>query len=55
MRTGRIEANLQVLNQEFNLSYVVDLISRKKEGREQERWFEERGLEERRTVVAGSE
>lgn len=37
MRTGRIEANLQVLNQEFNLSYVGDLISRKQEGCEQER------------------
>jgi predicted nucleotidyltransferase len=37
MRTGRVEANLRVLNQEFNLPYVADLISRKTQGREQER------------------
>ena len=34
MRTGRVEANLKVLNQEFGLPYVSDLISRKMSGTE---------------------
>src|SRR6185503_5294532 len=32
MRTGAVQANLQVLNQEFKLSYIDDLIIRKVEG-----------------------
>lgn len=37
MRTGRIEANLLVLNDEADLPYVPDLIARKTAGAEQER------------------
>jgi hypothetical protein len=32
MQTGKIEANIVQLNQEFNLSYIPDLIARKIEG-----------------------
>lgn len=35
MRTGRVEANLRVLNQEFKLPYIDDLIARKAGGAEQ--------------------
>ncbi|MCA1626540.1 MAG: nucleotidyltransferase domain-containing protein [Acidobacteria bacterium] len=34
MRTGRVEANLRTLNKDFKLSYVADLIARKREGAE---------------------
>jgi hypothetical protein len=34
MRTGRVEANLIRLNEEFNLSYVPELIARKMAGPE---------------------
>jgi predicted nucleotidyltransferase len=37
LRTGRVEANLRVLNEEFRLSYIPDLIQRKLGGRETER------------------
>ena len=34
MQTGRVEANLAVLNQHFRLSYIPDLIVRKTGGAE---------------------
>ena len=34
MRTGRIEANLVTLNEEFRLPYIADLIARKLAGPE---------------------
>jgi predicted nucleotidyltransferase len=34
MRTGRVEANINVLNDEFKLSYIPDLIRQKLEGYE---------------------
>ena len=34
MQTGKIEANIIELNQEFNLSYIADLIARKTESLE---------------------
>jgi predicted nucleotidyltransferase len=34
MRTGEIEANLVTLNEEFQLSYLDDLIARKRNGAE---------------------
>ncbi|CAN1211929.1 DNA polymerase beta superfamily protein [Tumidithrix helvetica PCC 7403] len=34
MQTGRIEANLSILNQKFQLSYIPDLIAQKLEGGE---------------------
>jgi predicted nucleotidyltransferase len=34
MRTGNVEANLQLLNEEFKLAYVAELIARKLEGPE---------------------
>lgn len=34
MQTGKIEANLNLLNQEFNLSYIPDLIAQKVSGKE---------------------
>jgi predicted nucleotidyltransferase len=34
LRTGEIEANLLVLNDEFRMAQIVDLIARKKEGSE---------------------
>lgn len=37
MRTGRIEANLPALNEEFGLPYVPDLVARKRAGGEQSR------------------
>ncbi len=37
MQTGRIEANLEVLNREFNLPFIPDLIARKRNGAEDER------------------
>jgi predicted nucleotidyltransferase len=36
MRTGRIEANLVALNEDFKLSYVPDLIARKTGGKEKQ-------------------
>ncbi len=35
MRTGRVEANLAVLNEDFALPYVKDLVDRKIHGTEQ--------------------
>ncbi|MDT5157968.1 MAG: uncharacterized protein QOH51_2325 [Acidobacteriota bacterium] len=35
MRTGEVEANLLLLNEEFKLEYLPDLIARKLEGHEQ--------------------
>jgi uncharacterized protein len=35
MRTGRVEANLMALNEEFRLPYVPELVRRKVEGTEQ--------------------
>jgi predicted nucleotidyltransferase len=35
MRTGEIQANILTLNEEFNLSYVADLVDRKLRGPEQ--------------------
>ena len=37
MRTGRIEANLLALNEEFKLPYIDDLVRRKTEGAEKSR------------------
>src|SRR4029077_16527789 len=34
MLTGRVEANLRLLNEEFNLAYLQELIARKLEGPE---------------------
>jgi uncharacterized protein len=34
MRTGRVEANLLVLNREFGLPYIDELVARKREGPE---------------------
>ncbi len=36
MRTGRVEANIVILNEDFKLSFIEDLIARKKEGSEKE-------------------
>ena len=61
MQTGRIEANLRVLNDEFCLPFIPDLLERKTGGTEQQTLqaeetatFEERFNEwERRLVEAG--
>ena len=37
MRTGRIEANINTLNEETKLPYIADLVDRKVNGREKER------------------
>ena len=34
MRTGEVQANLPALNQEFNLTYISDLIEQKRQGPE---------------------
>jgi hypothetical protein len=34
MRTGMVEANLALLNQDFRLAYLDDLIARKRSGAE---------------------
>ncbi len=36
MRTGRIEANVQKLNDEFGLTHITDLVARKVNGKEKE-------------------
>ncbi|MCP9495923.1 MAG: nucleotidyltransferase domain-containing protein [Pyrinomonadaceae bacterium MAG19_C2-C3] len=36
MRTGEVEANLATLNENFNLSYITELIGRKQTGAEKE-------------------
>ncbi len=36
MRTGRIEANLAVLNETFELPYISELLQRKRQGTEQQ-------------------
>ena len=36
MKTGKIEANLSALNEEYRLPYIPDLIARKTTGKEKE-------------------
>ncbi|MBK8269271.1 MAG: nucleotidyltransferase domain-containing protein [Planctomycetes bacterium] len=38
LRTGELEANLEVLNGEFALPYIAELLAAKREGREQDVW-----------------